>query len=504
MRTKSETQHSDETIPLVVVESHQHVLEHIHALLRHRARMHSRRMRNSHQMMPSTSMPPPLSMVHLDSHPDLACLSPHVPAAACYEPRRDWHGEGSRDDRCGVEDRDEFHGLLPLADVQEGSQNLYEYLDLDRSGIAQWILPLVLSGDLDSVHWVRSEWSHQICDGIHQFNVGAWVAPSSTEGEGSKSPPESFVDLDHSATMKVDIPHPYYYEDDSVVPTEQLLLSKKLCLTVSEVPSIQGGKVNAQTLPANNEADGLSKDWILDICLDYFVCANPFLKSIEQLDYRFASALVSLTQRVRFHSVSSLLQEDGSSYLREYMLFQQSLTSLLRLHLAGECGKEGGCDENKYELCQGKGQFDDFYGLYASKDEGKALVKELVAALDESTDPHALALGAMDALPSLSLPRSSESGVDTVSDALERVRHVKECLLAGTIGYKHRPLIVTVARSSEDGFTPKHAVDRLQATIIEMVNEVYCAPRGGVPCRCVTVFDYGESEGSTLAIDGRS
>ena len=151
---------ADRTIPVVVVESHQHVLEHVHCVLRHRARIHGRQVRrcqaritkqqrqdddNCRSMKPTqetenANIPPPISMMHFDSHPDLACPSANVPAAACFQPRKEWQQSTTTTTECSNSTTKQEHE----------SRNLYEYLDLDRSGIAQWILPLVLSGDLDT------------------------------------------------------------------------------------------------------------------------------------------------------------------------------------------------------------------------------------------------------------------------------------------------------------------------------------------------------------------
>ena len=90
--------HAASSIPVVVVESHQHVLEHVHATLRKQKLMTK-----------------PWSMLHLDAHPDLACPAT-VPAVACFAPRQ----------------------------VVVDDKNLYERLDATTSGTSLLNSPIAL------------------------------------------------------------------------------------------------------------------------------------------------------------------------------------------------------------------------------------------------------------------------------------------------------------------------------------------------------------------------
>ena len=57
---------------------------------------------------------------------------------------------------------------------------------------------------------------------------------------------------------------------------------------------------------------------------------------------------------------------------------------------------------------------------------------------------------------------------------------------------KYPPCMITVARSSEDGFTPAAVVDNLQKAVLEEIYDVYCN------CKINVVLDYGEYEGSSI------
>ena len=92
---------------VVIVERQNHALEHVHHALRRAA-----------------SLTGGWTMVHFDSHPDLACPDPaHLCARACFEPRTDRAPAGGGPAR-----------------------DLYDSLDASVSGIAEWIVPLQLAG----------------------------------------------------------------------------------------------------------------------------------------------------------------------------------------------------------------------------------------------------------------------------------------------------------------------------------------------------------------------
>ena len=319
-------------IYLVVVESHQHVLEHIHAVLR-KERLLTREW----------------SMLHFDAHPDLACPNPTVPAKACFLPHEEFPVEGSTSSNVGATtdsatsssskeneknasatSSEEHHTQPTLSQTK----NLYELLDSTATGIAEWILPLVLAANLRRVHWIKSSTDDdnaavsvnvaekeacilrppsQLPCGIHDYHVGVAI-PYSTHEDASVLMSEefytSFLDLPQSATVKVDWPHPYYLEDDCTAHfgnsnrEELFVLPKSLQLQVSSLgptDNVQGDNVppiiSSSTSTAPNH-----QLWELDICLDYFACQNPFLVDLEAKDPVFSRALLEAVFSSRFYS----------------------------------------------------------------------------------------------------------------------------------------------------------------------------------------------------------
>ncbi len=202
------TKSTSPKIPVIVVESHHHVLEHIHFLLR--------------RQKPLVDS---WSLLHWDAHPDLAC--PHCPAHQCFRPH----------------------------DALHEHESLYDALDATPSGIAEWILPLVLAAQLRHIQWIRPLQTsmQQLPDGDFTLQVGAWRPTD-------KTPVESFLDLPHDALLKVNWSVPYYQDDDDV--RMELLLPQELQLQVSVDPC----------------PERLQPTYGFDVCLDYFYCHNPFVE----------------------------------------------------------------------------------------------------------------------------------------------------------------------------------------------------------------------------------
>jgi hypothetical protein len=403
-------------------------------------------------------------MLHFDAHPDLAC--PNVPARCCFQPRNDSDG-----------------------------MDLYECLDATSSGIAEWILPLVLAGNLTTLQWVKPAHSQQLPQGQHEYQVGVSIPPLSVETTRLVT---SFLDLPSSARVRVDWKHPYYLDDASVVSTDELLFAKRLHLTVSELDGEENEKCiesgPQKELELVETESCCHGDWALDICLDYFACLNPFLTDIEAIDPMFAKNLVHVVTRTRLQTATNgdaVLEP--TCYECELAGFHATLRRVLQ--------EKGGSD-SIHQLAR----------FYTSELEGRILAEKLLQSLSANQESSTLTTMAMEAVSNLSMPHdpkislkalqeSVAQGLDSVSPLLRRVKT-----------NSGDPFVVTIARSSNDGFTPLAIVEDLQNHILTMVHETFCncgcneflselAGSEGTAdreCRLRLIFDYGESEGSSF------
>jgi hypothetical protein len=419
-------------IPLVVVEPHQHALEHIHDVLRRRRLLTK-----------------DICMLHFDAHSDLACPI-DLPAALCFQPRRASDG-----------------------------MNLYEQLDLSSSGIAEWILPLVLAASLRHVEWVRpsNQPFEQLPGGDHSFHVGVWIPNNEREGLPALS---SFVDLPDSARLRVDWKTAYYSEDhsgNSSVNTDELVLKQNVSLRVTEIPSQL-----TETLLVDAE------HWILDVCLDYFCSMNPFLSDLNVMSSDFTCALNEI-----FFS-SRLWSRDETSSL-DSLAFKRALSGCLHI-----------LEVNHADNSLLGPSYTNLQAYFHSPSQLHALLSSIITCLrNYPGDKNQLIAVALDAIPHWTMPHcyevpSKEELLNSIRDMCQRIQQ-----------QRNPPFLITIARSTNDGFTPGGLVDWLQQQVLQAVHSLWscdCArttflPQRNdnslpIPCRLEIMFDYGEWEGSEL------
>ena len=149
----------------------------------------------------------------------------------------------------------------------------------------------------------------------------------------------------------------------------------------------------------------------------------------------------------------------------------------------------------------------------------ETLIQRLTEAAQNCTDQERSKIIhlAIDALPSVTLPHDGYVDDDEALKSATMQIEAMEAYLRGirtsSSRYRPEPMMITVARSTDDGFTPKTMVDTLQQRILEMVHRVYCScdrndifddissstlPTSCQDCHLNIAFDYGEWEGSEL------
>ena len=130
-------------------------------------------------------------------------------------------------------------GALKDAAIITKPRELYAFLDDSEYGICEWILPLAYRGHCGAVDWVKPPFAAQFREGSYAFAVGA----------------------DASGALKVDCDEAYFKEDGATAagPLEG---ARPLALAVVAADAI------AAAPPAGA--------WVLDVCLDYFACRDPF------------------------------------------------------------------------------------------------------------------------------------------------------------------------------------------------------------------------------------
>jgi len=449
-KRQKKNQGNDKKLRVVIVEDHHHALEHIHAALR------------------SFKQLKLWKMIHFDAHPDLA-VSPQIPAVACYQPH--------------------LHGL-------------YEQLDDSNCGIAEWILPLVFAANLRHIHWIRSDFSDQFENGVYNFQVGG-VLPSSLRTKrciATDSAIETFHDIPDDAVLNVSLEHRYYLEDlhHSVTQPKDMILPQHIELTVSSLDIDQVTHGQTEKVISDNV-----DRWMLDLCLDYFACLNPFYSELEALDANLANGLQELVMKVQFGTTTT--NASAQQVNATVASFYKGLTEFLT------------CFRSSQPLTQNvRTEYIQLIKGFFDPNDENVDIPRMINGIEHSIirasyqPVEKLIDCAIKALPYLNLPHDRDSAflgrcVDKVSAAISVL---KDWLRPTDI-----PFLVTIARSSRDGYTPPNVVENLQSKILQEVHDIFCDCDGSINdfrlrtsdtpsfscssrCKCEVIFDYGKWEGT--------
>jgi len=365
------------------------------------------------------------------------------------------------------------HSLPAKACFRPHDYDLYNLLDRSIGGIAEWITPLVLGAELRKVSWIKRTFSDQFDEGEYSFSVGAFR--TSQDESCGQCNIHSFHELSEDHKIAVSLKHPYYLEDDEclVKDVDHLSLAKTLNLSVSTI--------NHKGCGVDDILPIAGSFWMLDICLDYFACLNPFLSELEALDFDATNSLVSLVKEVVKQSKNEIF-ESKKFYDIVIECSTECLTDSFREKrlLTKYCQDLGIDCEYLIDTY--------FHHLKTSSKRSKFL-----AALRTS-------------LPFLTLPHNiTSAGEIQVKNALDDFKCFMENFNVCT-----DPFLITIARSCRDGFIPTDLGNKIQHCIVNELHQKYCG-RGSIQkflgsvsnsrfgcsenCECEIVFDYGIHEG---------
>uniref|UniRef100_A0A090XEZ0 Uncharacterized protein n=1 Tax=Ixodes ricinus TaxID=34613 RepID=A0A090XEZ0_IXORI len=408
-------------VPVYVVEPHHHALHHIYRAI-------------GRKKLPFSKV----LMVHFDAHPDLV-LPPGLDPARC---------------------RDRDH-VLDVVDIES------------------WILPAALAGHLDRVLWVRSPWSDQLPDGDQQFLIGPKDGPSPGDLSPALLPERVHVDAPSGVrAMNVGL---------RVQALDALLERRN--------PATRGNAWQPE-----------DRCFVLDIDLDFYSTQDPFAMVLSQSQMQLLRQLYHAS--FPDPTADPSLLEEAQAKRRAQL---QHLKEQLQRHLpTAESSNGGPSIETLNGLCHEVGpinnpQATSGVDLQADSSDsvkvcapGKPVDRDTDSGVDLRDDTVNSPVADVQVDPRLldlchdltiRPPKGEPLEPKLIHDAActcdmnsQLQHHVSSrdeilALVQSTTRFLGRlnakPALVTIARSSLDGYCPPSDVDFVQEKVLDALRELY-------------------------------
>lgn len=298
---------------------------------------------------------------------------------------------------------------------QMPAENIFErQMLLESLSIENWIVPMLYAQHVNELAWVRPPWANQIENGRHEFSVG--------ECDGK---------IHVSSTLD------YFLSDGGYKEEHVMRNHKKVTLHVTEV----GVALNELLCDEN-------KHWILDIDLDYFSTFNPFIGIYPKAD--------------TYEKLKKIYHIDKSYDVKD----KESVAAYVK-----ERNRQLDVFETIFQHMSQNGSLEKFKFNDDSLKEKFELVKELIECLI-----HHYSLYDVDWFI------VNDAGCTCDDDEHQLPHHestdneIKELILKFEKflkSLKKPPTLITVARSTTDGYTPPHQIDSIQSQVIQTLRNVF-------------------------------
>ncbi|XP_049874808.1 UPF0489 protein C5orf22 homolog [Pectinophora gossypiella] len=284
--------------------------------------------------------------------------------------------------------------------------------------IENWIVPAAAAGHIAYVVWLRPPWAKQFRDGTRAFHVG---------------------DQPTTGLLRVDSTEPYYLSD--ALYSSHLINKRKLTFTVAELSDMSTSK---QTIQELAETINISQPYVLDIDLDFFSTGNPFLLQYENI------GLYDLLEPI--FELKLPESDDEKEMEKAVELRERQLEELEKLFLyLEEHGNLEKYEGEKTELFDKVSRLSDVVIAEAEK-LGEPPDWWLVFAAGCTRD---------------------QGGLPHHTSSEEQIRNMITSGLKPLLQRLPPPVLITVARSTEDGYCPPHQVELIQSLVLQTLSEVY-------------------------------
>nr|XP_021192479.2 UPF0489 protein C5orf22 [Helicoverpa armigera] len=286
--------------------------------------------------------------------------------------------------------------------------------------IENWIVPAAAAGHISRIVWLRPPWASQFRDDTRAIHVG---------------------DHPTSGELRVDCKEPYYLSD--ALYCSQLVNKRKFIFTSAELSdsSLAEDENNIKKLITNLD---ITQPYVLDIDLDFFSTGNPFLGLYGN---------INVYDRLQPIFEFKLPDNNDSETIDKVVeLRERQLEELERLfqHLER-------CDN----LDEYQGERTQLYHMVA---ELAAAIVEEAERLNEKPDWWAVFAGGCT---------RDQGGLPYHISTEEEIQNLVKKALVPLLKNIPPPVLITIARSTDDGYCPPHQVDYIQNLVLETLKEMY-------------------------------
>lgn len=284
---------------------------------------------------------------------------------------------------------------------------------LESLSIENWIVPMMYGKHINETIWIRPNWAHQIADGSHKFFVG-----------------------DYDGKIQVSSTLDYFLSDGGYQEETMLNNKKEVTLHVSEIE------------PSLNELLRDDRHWMLDIDLDFFSTLNPFKSIYPEADtYEKLRNIYKIEKNYDVNDLDSV-----SKYVKERNK-QLDFFETVFQHMA----QNGSLEKFKCTDPSLKVKFNQVVELveclchhYSIYDIDWFIVNDAGCTTDD--DEH-------------QLPHH-ESSQETITEMIQKFERFIRSL-------KNPPTLITIARSTLDGYTPSDQVEEIQTKVIQALRNAF-------------------------------
>ncbi|KAL4716854.1 hypothetical protein ACJJTC_012665 [Scirpophaga incertulas] len=283
--------------------------------------------------------------------------------------------------------------------------------------IENWIVPAAAAGHMGRIVWLRPPWARQFSDGSRVIQVG---------------------DDAKTGLLRLDSKEPYYLSD--ALYSSELVNKRTFELTVAEL----SGSTNLCSIKELADKLNISQPYILDIDLDFFSTGNPFLLLYGNID---------LYNRLGpIFDFELPKDESDESFENIVKAREEQLNELENLfqHL-----------EKHNSLTNYPGEKTELFHKVSS------IASEVLAEAGGDNEPPdwwAVYAGGCT---------RDQGGLPYhISTKDEIEKSISDCL-AHFLKNLPPPVLITIARSTEDGYCPSDQVDFIQSLVLEVLKNTF-------------------------------